>query len=40
MFFGRIDASDVNSWLTGEDPDPGEDLRQKENGMTEYEMVG
>ena len=27
-------------WLTGKDPDAGEDWRQVEKGMTENEMVG
>ena len=31
---------DVKSWLTGKDPDAGEDWRQEEKGMTEDEMVG
>ena len=31
---------DVNSWLTGKNPDAGEDWRQEEKGTTENEMVG
>ena len=31
---------DVQSWLTGEDPDAGEDGRQEEKGTIEDEMVG
>ena len=31
---------DVKSWITGKDPDAGKDWRQKENGLTENEMVG
>ena len=31
---------DVKSWLTGKDPDAGEDWRQEEKGMTEDEMIG
>ena len=31
---------DLNSWLTGKDPDAGKDWRQKEKGATEDEMVG
>ena len=30
----------VNSWLTGKDPDAGKDWRQKEKRVTEDEMVG
>ena len=49
MFFGRTDAKaetpilwppDMNSHLTGRDPDVGEDRRQQEKGTTEDEMVG
>ena len=49
IFIGRTDAeaeapilwsSDAKSWLTGENPDAGEDWRQEEKGMTEDEMVG
>ena len=49
MFIGRTDAEaeapilgppDVNSWLTGKDPDVGKDWRQEDKGMTEDEMVG
>ena len=32
--------ADVNSWLTGKDPDAGKDWRQEEKGITEDEMVG
>ena len=48
MLFGRTDAEieapiiwpfDGNSWLTGKDPDAGKDWRQKENRVTEDEMV-
>ena len=48
-FTGRTDAEagtlilwppDVKSWLTGKDPDAGEDWRQEEKGMTEDERVG
>ena len=47
--FGRSDAEeetpiiwppDTNSWLTGKDPDAGKDLRKKETGATEDDMVG
>ena len=31
---------DAKSWLTGKDPDAGEDWRQEEKGATEGEMVG
>ena len=31
---------DVKNWLTGKDPDAGEDWRQEEKRMTEDEMVG
>ena len=47
IFTGRTDAKalilgppDVKSWLTGKDPDAGEDWRQDEKGTTEDEMVG
>ena len=31
---------DVKNWLTRKDPDPGQDWRQEEKGMTEDKMVG
>ena len=31
---------DVNSQLTGKDPDAGRDWGQEENGMTEDDMAG
>ena len=31
---------DGKNWLTGKDPDAGQDWRQEEKGMTEDEMVG
>ena len=49
IFIGRTDAEaetpllwppDVKNWLTGKDPDAGQDWRQEEKGMTEDEMVG
>ena len=49
VFIGRTDAEaetpilwppDVKNWLIGKDPDSGKDWRQKEEGMTEDEMVG
>ena len=49
ILFGRTDAEaeapvlwppDVNSWLTGKDPDAGKDWQQKEKRATEDEMVG
>ena len=49
IFIGRTDAEaeapilcppDVNSWLTGKDPDAGKDWRQKEKRVSEDEMVG
>ena len=49
IFLGRteVDAEasilwplDTKSWLTGKDPDAGQDGRQEEKGMTEGEMVG
>ena len=48
IFFGRTDAEaeapilrspDAKSWLIGKDPDAGKGWRQKEEGMTEDEMV-
>ena len=48
IFLGRTDAEagasilrppDVNSWLTGKDPDAGKKWRQKENGAVDNEMV-
>ena len=49
IFIGRTDAeakasilgpSDVRTWLTGKDSDPGKDWRQGEKGKTEDEIVG
>ena len=49
IFIGRTDAEteapifwppDVNSWLTGKDPDPGKNWGQEEKGAIEEEMVG
>ena len=47
IFTGITDAEapilwppDVKNWLTGKDPDAGNDWRQEEKGMTEDEMVG
>ena len=49
IFIGRTDAEaetpvlwplDVKNWLTGKDPDAGQDWRQEEKGMTEDEMIG
>ena len=49
VFFGRTDVEpetpifwppDEKSWLIWKDPDAGKDLRQKEKGTTEDEMVG
>ena len=49
IFNGRTDVeaeapilwlSDAKSWLTGKDPDAGQDWGQEEKGMTEDEMVG
>ena len=49
IFNGRTDAEaetpvlwppDGKSWLTGKDPDAGEDWRQEEKGTREDEMVG
>ena len=48
IFIGRTDAKaetpilwppDAKNWLIGKDPDAGRDLRQKEKGMAEDEMV-
>ena len=48
-FFGSSDAEaeapilwppDRKNWLSGKDPDAGQDWRQKEKGTTENEMVG
>ena len=33
-------SPDAKSWLTGKDPDAGEDWGQEEKGRTEDEMVG
>ena len=47
IFIGRIDAEvlilwppDMKNWLTGKDPDAGQDRRPLEKGTTEDEMVG
>ena len=49
IFSGRTDVEaeapilwppDINSWLTGKDPDAGKDWRQKEKRATEDEMAG
>ena len=49
VFIGRTDIEaetpilwppDVNSWLTGKDPDAGKDWGQEEKGTTEDEMIG
>ena len=49
IFIGRTDAEaeapmlwppDLNSWLTGKDPDVGKDWGQEEKGATVDEMVG
>ena len=49
IFIGRTDAEaedaklwppDAKNWLFGKDPDAGEDWRQEEKGMADYEMVG
>ena len=47
IFIGRADAEapilwppDAKNWLTGKDPDAGNDWRQEEKGTTEDEMVG
>ena len=48
IYIGRIDAEvkapifwppDVKNWLTGKDPDAGQDWRQKEKGAAEDEIV-
>ena len=48
IFIGRTDAKaetpilwlpDAKNWLIWKDPDAGNDWRQEEKGMTEYEMV-
>ena len=48
VFIGRTDAEgeelilrppDVKNQLTGKDPDAGKDLRQKEKGAVENELV-
>ena len=48
IYFTRIDAEakapvfwplDVKNWLTGKDPDAGQDWRQKEKGSAEDEIV-
>ena len=36
----KLQYSDVKNWLIGKDPNAGQDWRQKEQGMTEDEMVG
>ena len=33
-------SPDAKNWLTGKDPDAGQDWRQEEKGMTEVKMVG
>ena len=47
IFIGRMNAEapilwppDMNSWLTGKDPDAGKDWGQEEKQATEEEMVG
>ena len=49
IFIGRTDAEaeapmlwppDEKNWLTGKDPDAGQDWSQEKKGMTEDEMVG
>ena len=49
IFIGRTDAKtetpilwlpDAKIWLTGKEPDAGQDWRQEEKGMTEDEMLG
>ena len=49
IFIGRTDAEaeiptlwppDAKNWLTGKDPDAGQDWRQDVTGTTEDEMVG
>ena len=48
LFIGRTDVeaqtwilwpTDAKNWLTGKDPDAGQDWRQEKKGMTEDEMV-
>ena len=46
IFIARTDTEvpilwlpDAKSWLIGKDPETGKDLRQKEKGMAEDEMV-
>ena len=49
IFIGRTDTEaetpilsppDLKSWLTGKDPDAGQDWRWEDKGITEDEMVG
>ena len=49
IFIGRTDAAaetpilwlpDAKNWLTGKNPDAGEDWGQEEKGTTEDEIVG
>ena len=49
VFFGKTDAKaetpilwppDMKKWLTGKDPDAGQDWGQEEKGTTEDEMAG
>ena len=49
VFIGRTDAEaeapmlwppNAKSWLIWKDPDAGQDWRQEDKGVTEYEMVG
>ena len=47
IFIGRTDAEtlifwppNAKNWLTGKDPDAGQDWRQEEKGTTQDEMVG
>ena len=49
IFIGRTDAEDetpilwppdAKKWLNGKDPDAEKDLKQKEKGMAEDELVG
>ena len=49
IFIGRTDAEaetpilwppDAKNWLTGKNPDAGEDWRQEQKGMTEHKLVG
>ena len=35
-----VHPPDAKNWLIAKDPDPGQDWRQEEKGMTEGEMVG